>query len=55
VGNTASECVFATGGGTHITTDDEFIAVEMKARETEVAKKENERKQRKEFHVSRET
>jgi hypothetical protein len=31
---------FATGGGTHVTTDNGFIAAEIKAREAEVAEKE---------------
>jgi hypothetical protein len=48
--NTADKHCFAMGGGTHITTDDGFIAAEMKVREAEVAEKEKERKQRKEFY-----
>ena len=48
--NTVDKHFFATGGGTHITTDDGLIAAEMKVREAEVAEKEKERKQRKEFY-----
>jgi hypothetical protein len=37
--NTVDKHFFATGGGTHITTDDGLIAAEMKVREAELPKK----------------
>jgi hypothetical protein len=53
--NTTGKRFFATGGGTHITTDDGFIAAEMNRRNKVVAEREKEKKSWFERHARRDT